>query len=82
MSGNGLLGFPAVNFQMRTPVAVFIAGLVLVDPTVANVDGKPVCDSVLSEGLAVRNERESETKWCVPHDRHFNQYFRKIPVFR
>jgi hypothetical protein len=49
-----------MDFQMRRSAAVIVAGLMLVDPPVADVDGKPADDSTLSGGWSDPNEYESE----------------------
>jgi hypothetical protein len=48
--------------------ASVVAGLVLVDPPVAGVDGKPVRENVLSVSCAARNEGESEREPFGSHN--------------
>ena len=65
---DGFLGLPAVDVKMRTSFPRVVAGLVLIDPFVAGMDGKPVRGSLLSEDLAARNENYGEAELDESHD--------------
>jgi hypothetical protein len=56
-----------VDFHTRKSLAGVIAGLMIVNPVVADVDGKPVRNSVLSEDLTARHERESKIERLQSH---------------
>src|SRR5690242_12356127 len=69
-----------MDLRMRAPLAVFIAGCVLIGPLVADVNREPIGDSVLS----ARPARDEDQHEIDPHPAH-NRYSTSgihVPVSR